>query len=361
MELRIAENLKKLRKERGVTQEDLANFIGVSFQAVSKWERNDGYPDITMLPVLANYFGVSLDELVGMNELRDEEKRQTIMQDCALLASEGKIGAVIERLQEGLRTFPTDYAMMAELAMYLDGYGSTDEERQANRSEAIEISERILEFCTDSNIRNNVRGNMCFTLWRNGEHERAIAIAKTLPNLYHTMEATLPRFLSGKEKIELCQITIQKLHWFFWWCINHMVREDHYSDNEKIKLLKKGISFYQLIYDEQDYAFGNLRLADSNEDIAVLLFRKGEINDAFKYLAKCVDHCVAYDTLPDNLKLSSLMVNMLTYSKVGTSKSTEANACRNVLNSILSDPLYVPHLNDKRMKTIIARLEAVAN
>ena len=65
MNINIADNLKRLRKQRELTQEDLANFIGVSFQAVSKWECGDGYPDITILPALANFFDVTLDEYAG--------------------------------------------------------------------------------------------------------------------------------------------------------------------------------------------------------------------------------------------------------------------------------------------------------
>jgi transcriptional regulator with XRE-family HTH domain len=74
MKLNLAENLKKLRKGRGITQEELANFIGVSFQAISKWERDEGYPDITLLPSIANFFNVTLDELLGMNEIQNQEK-----------------------------------------------------------------------------------------------------------------------------------------------------------------------------------------------------------------------------------------------------------------------------------------------
>ncbi len=80
MKINIAENLKRLRKERNITQEKLAEFIGVSFQAVSKWERNEGYPDITLLPVLANFFGVTTDELIGMNEIKDKQKLDEILQ-----------------------------------------------------------------------------------------------------------------------------------------------------------------------------------------------------------------------------------------------------------------------------------------
>lgn len=64
MNINLAKNLKRLRKQREMTQENLADFIGVSFQAVSKWERGEGYPDITLLPVIANFFGVTLNSLV---------------------------------------------------------------------------------------------------------------------------------------------------------------------------------------------------------------------------------------------------------------------------------------------------------
>ena len=54
----IGNKIRELRKQRGITQEQLANRIGVSFQAVSKWENNIALPDIALAPVLASYFGV---------------------------------------------------------------------------------------------------------------------------------------------------------------------------------------------------------------------------------------------------------------------------------------------------------------
>ena len=78
MELYIGNNLKKYRKERNLTQEEVAKHLGISFQSISKWERNDGYPDITMLPVLARYYGVTIDELVGMDEIETARELERI-------------------------------------------------------------------------------------------------------------------------------------------------------------------------------------------------------------------------------------------------------------------------------------------
>jgi len=69
----IAENLKILRKKNDMTQEDVAEVLGVSPQSVSKWERGDTYPDITLLPSLANLYKTSIDSLIGMEKINDDK------------------------------------------------------------------------------------------------------------------------------------------------------------------------------------------------------------------------------------------------------------------------------------------------
>ena len=65
MEITIGENIKRLRLSRKMTQEQLAEVLNISGAAVSKWERGDSFPDITMLFPIADYFGISVDELMG--------------------------------------------------------------------------------------------------------------------------------------------------------------------------------------------------------------------------------------------------------------------------------------------------------
>ncbi|MBR5767614.1 MAG: helix-turn-helix transcriptional regulator, partial [Clostridia bacterium] len=74
MNIKLSEQLKKLRREKGNTQEDLANHLGISTQAVSKWEREEGYPDITLLPAIASYYNVSVDDLLGVGKIEKEKK-----------------------------------------------------------------------------------------------------------------------------------------------------------------------------------------------------------------------------------------------------------------------------------------------
>ena len=72
MKIKFGEKLKKLRKEFDLTQEDFANAMGMSFQSVSKWERGDGYPDIELLPIIANYFDVTTDYLLDVDSTHKE-------------------------------------------------------------------------------------------------------------------------------------------------------------------------------------------------------------------------------------------------------------------------------------------------
>ena len=69
MSIAIGNQIKALRRSSGMTQADFAKLLCVTPQAVSKWERNVSYPDITMLPTIARYFGISIDRLFGYDDV----------------------------------------------------------------------------------------------------------------------------------------------------------------------------------------------------------------------------------------------------------------------------------------------------
>ncbi len=85
----LAENLKKYRILKNLTQEDVAEYLNITPQSVSKWERNESYPDITFLPALANIFETSIDVLVGMDTIRAEETRYNIHKTANALQRAG--------------------------------------------------------------------------------------------------------------------------------------------------------------------------------------------------------------------------------------------------------------------------------
>lgn len=74
MNINISGNLKELRKNKNNTQEDLAEFLTVSITAVSKWERGECYPDIELLPKISSYYDISIDDLLGVGEIKKQER-----------------------------------------------------------------------------------------------------------------------------------------------------------------------------------------------------------------------------------------------------------------------------------------------
>jgi transcriptional regulator with XRE-family HTH domain len=368
--INIASNLKRLRKQREITQEDLADFIGVSFQAVSKWERGEGYPDITILPVLANFFDVTLDELVGMNEIKDAKKLDEIKEQLKKLTSDGKIKEAVDLLRKALKIFPNNYELLAELASILDFFGNTPEEKQKNREEAVKISERILEFCTDSVIRSNVQANMCFSLYRSGNKEKAIKLAEKLPNIFKTRECTLYQFLERDKQIEMCQTTIRKLAGVFHDQIKYLTQrwkhplvdeQEHYTAEQAIKLQQKAIDLIKLVYDEGDFDFSHIYLQDSYEAIAQIYLKIGNIDKSIENIEKAVEHSIAFVTMPETLEYKSLLLNTMTWKISEISTSTEKNSAYGLKNWIETSGSYNSILHDERVQKIIAKLNEYAN
>ena len=90
--IKINEQIAFLRKQKGLTQEELANALGVTNQAVSKWESAQCCPDIQLLPDIADYFGVSIDELMGHDAMVQKQKTGVVMDglidDALIILSE---------------------------------------------------------------------------------------------------------------------------------------------------------------------------------------------------------------------------------------------------------------------------------
>ena len=86
MNLKIGEKVRTLRLQQKMTQEQLADRLGVSYQSISRWENGITYPDIEFLPAIANYFSVSLDYLMGQD---DAEKRRAIKKQINKIADMG--------------------------------------------------------------------------------------------------------------------------------------------------------------------------------------------------------------------------------------------------------------------------------
>lgn len=185
----IAENLKSLRRRDNMTQEEVAELLGVSPQSVSKWERGDTFPDITLLPALANLYHTSVDALVGMDRIREEQTKSALYTAEREHLRHGDYRAAANVMAEALKTFPGDVGFMSELAfaLALDG----EEEHLA---QAITLCERILEKQKGDKVYDTTRAALSFMYLKAGEREKAVSMARQLPHMRESREAILAEF-----------------------------------------------------------------------------------------------------------------------------------------------------------------------
>ena len=119
MKLNLSANLRRLRVAKGITQEDLAEILNVSHKAISRWETGAAYPDIEMIPTLAEHFGVSLEELLGTTNADRERASEEYYDKWRSIANDDN-ETIIEFLREMHREFPRDENPLESLCEILN-------------------------------------------------------------------------------------------------------------------------------------------------------------------------------------------------------------------------------------------------
>jgi len=194
--LYIAENLKALRKSKDWTQEEVAEVLSVSPQSVSKWERGDTYPDITLLPALANLYKVSVDTIIGMDKINETEAINTIFKSGHEFLRNGNNESAIKVFTNALKTYPNDESIMAQLALVLSTESDTEKLKQA-----ADLCNRVLSGNPTEKVRHTTRATICLIYFKLDDKEKAMNAAQNLPHLRESRENILAE-LKGEPDID---------------------------------------------------------------------------------------------------------------------------------------------------------------
>ena len=182
-------NLKKYRILKELTQEDVAEFLGITPQSVSKWERGESYPDITLLPALANIFETSVDLLLGMDTIRAEETRYNIHKKAVEYQRNGNLEMAEKTYRDALLIYPNKPGMILGLASTLALKGDTEE--------AIELIERGLPISINEKQKSTMRAALCFLYLKAGREDKACKLASQLPHMRESREVIQPLIKQG--------------------------------------------------------------------------------------------------------------------------------------------------------------------
>lgn len=182
--LYLSENLKKYRVLKNFTQEDVAGYLGITPQSVSKWERGESYPDITLLPALANIFETSIDLLVGMDTIRAETTRYNIHKKATDYQRQGDYDSAEKTYRDALLIYPNKPGMILGLASTLALKGHTEE--------AIQLMEKGLPISVNEKQKATMRAALCFLYLKAGCGDKANRLASELPHTRESHEVIQP-------------------------------------------------------------------------------------------------------------------------------------------------------------------------
>ena len=259
--MNVGQKIKELRQENGLTQEDLAEQLGVSFQAISRWENGTTYPDITLLPIIANMFDVTIDYLLDMESYKKNEEVKKIFEQDGILFNEGKIKEREKILENLLKKYPNNWDIKYRLmGVYFTISFTYTENQDEYEKKTIKLANNILDKCLDDSIRYLAMQQLVLIYTGRKELDKAKAIAEKLPDMIITREWLWPDCVTGVERIKATQNIFGNLvELFYSKLITTYGRAE--VGNRDIKLLKYK-EFLDIVFENGDYGFNHGRLSD---------------------------------------------------------------------------------------------------
>ena len=259
MDIKISENIKRLRKAKKITQDELAEIFNVTPAAVSKWENNETYPDITLLFPLSHFFGVSIDELMGYDYMLIEKEIKKVKEEIHNAWYVNNDWNKAKELVINARiAYPNDYEIMVNYLFFTTG-GVADNDPKLlvnNEKEIIKVCDLILEGCVVENYRLEAINYKAKVLYAKGDEKSALELLNNFPSFYHASGQKIEQLYQKGTKEHYSQLTsnLYELAKFVGNKFGKYISYDKKSSNEeKIGKVYKLVKLYDRISDDKDY------------------------------------------------------------------------------------------------------------
>lgn len=320
MQVKIGNKIKELRKRDGRKQEDLANALGVTCQAVSRWEANGGYPDMEMIPAIANYFNVSIDELFGYSKDREEKLKNILEKAEKAINEQGDLTECVEMLRAAAEEFPSEPQVLIKLgyALSMHGwkkygarsyttndsdYAQEDTEYNAGNiywQEEVKVFEKVLTMNIPPEDRDAITMMMVIVYAKMGYTDKAKALALKQNSIIVSRESLLPKATEAEEKDKYQGEAIISLLTELKNVIVNSVctKISLFTTPVGAKLFIDLANLYEAVFSDGNCGVAHSHIRELYLHAAVYEARYGEGTDkAFEYFKKGFEHNRIYESI----------------------------------------------------------------
>ena len=224
MTIKIGEKIRSLRKQKNISQDVLAQYLGVSFQAISKWENGDNLPDVVMIPAIASFFDVSTDELFDFNRLETERKVQQLCWDIAEWRN-ARPEEAEKAYRDLLKQYPGNEIILSNLLYVLQTLNK--------HNELIGLCKTVIESTTDDGLRYDAARILAETYKAIGEYALCKQTIDLIPEFFFSHREEKALLLEGKDMFRPAwQQKEQSLDTFLWMCLR---LADYYEETGAVE------------------------------------------------------------------------------------------------------------------------------
>lgn len=353
MEINLKEKLRSLRQQKNVTQEALANHLGITPQSVGKWERGEGFPDITLLPKIAFYFDVTVDELLCVDQVRVDEtivEYQRQAGDCLL---HGDVDQFLAIWEKAYAEFPNDLRVMHGLMSAINIRG----ERPCPLDKAqriFELGEKILDRSTDADQREGAIQRLCYT-YQGIDDVKALFYANMGGSVYTSREGLKSDILDGEEGVVASQKYLYCLINLAAMTATRMIEKQEFSPEYKIEAYSFAIDIIRRLLIDDNVGHSAWGLSYYYRCMAGQYAELNDVEKTMEALKECCRYAVMEANLED-MDYTAPMVNKVKHTKNEIHKNYKGNSC-NMEFSALQSRRFDFVRNEEAFKRIVAELE----
>ena len=218
--LEFDRRIKSLRKSRNITQEQLAGYLDVSPQAVSRWETGASCPDISLLPQIAGLFEITVDELLGVNEAEKRREINAIIAETSAMIDKNITEEPICTLRAALKKYPNNDRLLCTLMYALYAASEDEDFCRAHDAEILSIADRIFDYSQEEDCRNEARRLLFRHCCDTGRTAEALKIAGEMPEIETCLERNIYWVLDGEDRLsylrERIEDDLRALTWDIW-------------------------------------------------------------------------------------------------------------------------------------------------